>query len=107
MVIERFGVYLAPFDPTIGVEMGKTRPCVVLSPDEMNRTVRTIIVAPLTGVRKGFPYRVNCRFDGREGQVALDQMRCFDQVRFIRKLGRIDGSTQARLAETLAKMFKL
>ena len=105
MVIERFGVYLAPFDPVVGVEMGKTRPCLVISPDEMHRTVRTVIVAPMTSTRKRFPYRVNCMFDGREGQIALDQMRAFDRVRLIRRLGRLDHATAIRVTQTLAALF--
>jgi mRNA interferase MazF len=85
--------------------MGKTRPCVVLSPDEMNRTVRTVIVAPMTSTRKRFPFRVDCIFNAVEGQIALDQMRAFDRVRFIRKLGRLDARTIAAVRQTLADLF--
>jgi mRNA interferase MazF len=105
VVIERFGVYLAPFDPTVGAEMGKTRPCLVLSPDDLHQSVRTVIVAPLTSTRKKFPYRVNCTFQGHEGQIALDQMRSFDRLQFIRKLGRLDNATQKAVTEILVKMF--
>ena len=105
MVIERFGVYLAPFDPTVGSEMGKTRPCLVISPDEMHRTVRTVIVAPMTSTRKRFPSRVDCFFVGRAGQIALDQIRAFDRMRFLRRLGRLDRETAARVTRTLTEMF--
>jgi len=106
VVIEKFGIYLAPLDPTVGVEMGKTRPVLVISPDEMSRTVRTVIIAPMTSTRKKFPYRVNCVVDGREGQIALDQMRALDRVRFIRRLGTLDKATAARVTATLAELFK-
>ena len=105
MVIERFGIYLATFDPTMGAEMGKTRPCVVICPDEMHRVVRTVLVAPLTSARKRYPTRVNCQFEGRDGQIALDQIRSFDRVRFIRKLGRLDHATASRVRKTLMDLF--
>jgi len=106
VVIEQFGVYLAPFDPAVGAEIGKTRPCLIISPPELNRTVRTVIVAPMTGTRRRFPYRVDCVFDGRDGQIALDQMRSFDKIRFIRRLGRIDSATAARVSRTLKELFR-
>lgn len=106
MVITRFGVYLAPFDPAVGAEIRKTRPCLVISRNEMNRTVRTVIVAPLTSTRKRFPFRVDCNFEGRDGQIALDQMRSFDQMRFIRRLGALDKTTAARVKRTLRFLFK-
>lgn len=106
MVVERFGVYLAPFDPAVGTEMKKTRPCLVISPDEMHQTVRTVIVAPMTGTRKRFPYRVDCIFDGRGGQIALDQIRSFDRARFIRRLGTLDAPTAARVTRTLQALFR-
>lgn len=107
MVIERFGVYLAPFDPTIGAEIAKTRPCLVISPEEMHRAVRTVIVAPMTSTRRRFPFRVDCAFQGREGQIALDQIRAFDRTRFIRRLGRLDEATAQRVIRTLFAMFEL
>ena len=106
MVIERFGVYLAPFDPAVGVEMRKTRPCLVISPDQMNRRVRTVIVAPMTGTQKRFPYRVDCVFDGRAGQIALDQMRSLDRTLFQRRLGTLDAATTALVLRTLKELFR-
>lgn len=105
MVIDRYDVYLAPFDPIVGAEMGKTRPCVVLSPNEINRTVRTIIVAPMTSTRKKFPFRVDCIFNGVQGQIAIDQMRAFDRVRLIRKLGHLDAATVALVRQILSDYF--
>jgi mRNA interferase MazF len=106
LVIERFAVYLAPFDPAVGAEIRKTRPCLVISPDEMNRLVRTVLVAPMTGRRRRFPFRVDCVFDGREGQIALDQMRAFDKVRLVRRLGTIDAATVAEVTRTLRELFR-
>jgi mRNA interferase MazF len=106
MVIERFAIYLAPFDPTVGVEMGKVRPCVVISPDDMHQAVRTVIVAPLTSTRKRFPYRVDCTFDGTPGQIALDQMRSFDRIRFIKLLGKLDAFTSRKVVRMLHELFR-
>ncbi|HZL35945.1 MAG TPA: type II toxin-antitoxin system PemK/MazF family toxin [Tepidisphaeraceae bacterium] len=105
MVIERFGVYLAALDPGVGAEMRKTRPCLVISPQEMHRTVRTVIIAPLTSTQKGFPFRVDCAFQGHKGEVALDQMRALDRSRFGRHLGQIDSATAAQVILTLKNMF--
>jgi len=106
VVVERFDVYLAPFDPAVGVEISKTRPCLVISPDPVNRTVRTVVVAPMTGTRRAYPFRVDCTFDGRDGQIALDQMRAFDRARLIRRLGRIDDATARRVRQTLLAFFR-
>ena len=74
MVVKRFDVYLVNFDPTVGREIQKTRPCLVVSPDEMNRYLATVIVAPMTTKRRGYPTRVPCRFRGKEGEIVLDQL---------------------------------
>ncbi len=94
MVIKRFDVYLINLDPTIGSEIQKTRPCLVISPDEMNHFIKTVIVAPMTSKGTTYPTRVACRFQGKPGQVVLDQVRTVDKTRFIKKLGRIDKRTQ-------------
>jgi mRNA interferase MazF len=106
MVVERFGVYLCPLDPTFGAEMRKTRPCVVLSPDEMNRLVRTVIIAPLTSTRSKFPFRVDCHFRGQPGQIALDQIRSRDKRLFLKHLGQLDAIIVDRLMQTLNAIFK-
>lgn len=105
MVIERFGVYRIALDPTIGSEMIKTRPCVVISPDEMNRHIRTVIVAPMTTTRRRYPTRVACTFGGKQGEVVLDQIRTVDQSRLTRQLGHLDRSTAAKVLRVLQEMF--
>lgn len=105
MAINRFDVYLINLDPTIGSEIKKTRPCLVVSPDEINHNVRTAIIAPLTTKGQPYPTRVPCRFKGKTGQVVLDQIRAVDQSRLIKKLGRIDGKTAMAVLDVLQEMF--
>jgi mRNA interferase MazF len=105
VVIKRFGVYLVTLDPTVGSEIQKTRPCVVISPDEMNRYIRTVIIAPMTTGGRPYPTRVNCTFGGKNGQVVLDQIRTVDKARLTRRLGAIDAVTQPRILEVLREMF--
>ncbi len=105
MVVNRFEVYLVALDPTIGREIHKTRPCVVISPDEMNHYLLTRIVAPLTTKGKTYPTRVACRFQGKSGQVVLDQIRTVDRARLIKKLGRLDRKTAGQVLEVLQEMF--
>ncbi len=105
MVVSRFEIYLVRLDPTEGVEIRKTRPCLVVSPDELNHAMRTAIMAPMT--TKGFPspFRVACRFKGKKGSIVLDQLRTVDQARFIRRLGRLDPKTRSAVLEVLLEMF--
>jgi mRNA interferase MazF len=105
MVVRRFEVHLVCLDPTMGSEIKKTRPCLVLSPDEMNRHVATVIVAPMTTAGRPYPTRVSCRFQGKTGQVVLDQIRTVDKVRLVRRLGTISPATRKAVLEILAKMF--
>ena len=105
MAINRFEVYLINLDPTVGSEIKKTRPCLVVSPDEMNHNIRTVIVAPLTTKGQSYPTRVPCRFKGKDGQVVLDQVRAVDRSRLIKKLGQIDGKTAAAVLDVLQEMF--
>jgi mRNA interferase MazF len=105
MVIKRFDVYLINLDPTIGSEIQKTRPCVVISPDEMNRFIKTVIVAPMTSRGTTYPTRVACKFRGRQGQVVLDQIRTVDKARLIKKLGSLFKQTQAEVLSVLVEMF--
>src|SRR5579884_4051424 len=105
MALNRFEVYLVNLDPTVGSEIRKTRPCVIVSPDEMNHHVRTVIVAPLTTKGQNYPTRVPCRFKGKMGQVVLDQIRTVDSVRLLRKLGRLDPKTAAQVLQVLQEMF--
>lgn len=105
MAVSRFDVWLVNLDPTLGAEIRKTRPCLVISPDEMNRYVRTVIVAPMTTAGRPYPTRVSCRFRRREGQVVLDQIRTVDRARLVRKLGTLDRRTRRRVLEVLAEIF--
>jgi mRNA interferase MazF len=95
MAINRFEVYLINLDPTVGSEIKKTRPCLVVSPDEINHYIRTVIVAPMTTKGQPYPTHVPCRFKSKDGQVVLDQIRSVDRVRLIKKLGRLDSRTSA------------
>jgi mRNA interferase MazF len=103
MVVKRFDVYLVNLDPTVGSEIKKTRPCLIISPDEMNRWIRTVIVAPMTTKGQPYPTRVSCEFQGKEGQVVLDQIRTVDKSRLVQKLGRIDKATQREVLVTVAE----
>lgn len=105
MVISRFEVHLVTLDPTVGREIRKTRPCLVVSPDEMNHAIHTAIVAPMTTKGRGYPTRVSCRFGGKTGQIVLDQIRTVDQARLVKKLGRIDVPTAERVLDVLQDMF--
>jgi len=105
MVANRFDVYLINLDPTVGSEIQKTRPCLIISPDEMNRHVRAVIVAPMTSATKDYPTRVNFRFKRKEGQIVLDQIRTIDKKRLIKKLGSIDAKTQLEVISVLQRLF--
>jgi mRNA interferase MazF len=105
VVAARFDVFLVTLDPTVGSEIRKTRPCVVISPDEMNRHLRTLIVAPLTTVGRDYPTRIPCRFQGKRGQVVLDQVRTVDRERLVKKLGKLDKRTAARTLAVLQELF--
>lgn len=105
MVIRRFDVYLIDLDPTVGSEIQKTRPCLIVSPDEMNRYIRTVIVAPMTTQGRAYPTRVECTFEGKQGQVVLDQIRTVDRARLVRRLGRIAEETQEKVLSALAELF--
>jgi len=105
MVIERFDVYLVILDSTVGSEIQTTRPCLIISPDEMNRHIAAVIVAPMTTKGRSYPTRVACTFQGKEGQVVLDQIRTVDKSRLARKLGRLKVESQRELLSVLAEMF--
>ena len=104
-MVKRFEVYLVALDPTRGSELRKTRPCLVISPDEMNRHIRTVIVAPMTTKGRNYPTRVACRFQKKDGQIVLDQIRTIDKSRLVKKLGRINPTAASRVLETLQELF--
>jgi mRNA interferase MazF len=105
MVIKRLDVYLIVPDPTVGSEIQKNRPCLIISPDEMNRHISTVIVAPMTTRGKSYPSRVACKFQGKKGFVVLDQIRTVDKSRLARKLGRIRKDNQQEVLSVIAEMF--
>ncbi|MGF1604538.1 MAG: type II toxin-antitoxin system PemK/MazF family toxin [Thermosynechococcaceae cyanobacterium] len=105
VVAKRYDVCLVNLDPTVGSEIQKTRPCVVISPDEMNRYIATIIVAPMTTQGKTYPTRIACKFQGKNGQIILDQIRTIDKTRLVKKLGQISQQEQRTVLDTLAEMF--
>ncbi len=105
MDVGRFDVFLVNLDPTVGSEIRKSRPCVVVSPDEMNAYVRTVVVAPLTTAGRPYPSRVPTRFDGKDGQVVIDQLRTVDKSRLIRRLGTLDPAESAAVLDVLREFF--
>lgn len=105
MEVNRFDVFLVVLDPTIGHEIKKTRPCVVISPDEMNHNINTIIVAPMTTKGRSYPTRIDCAFQGVDGQVVLDQIRTVDKTRLVKKLGQLQQASGDRIIDVLSEMF--
>ena len=106
MVALRFEVYLITLDPTVGSEIRKSRPCLVISPDEMNEHVSTVIVAPMTTKGRPYPTRIPVRFQRKAGQIVLDQIRTVDKARLVRRLGRIQLAKQGEVLAALAEMFE-
>ena len=105
VVVKRFDVFLVNLDPTIGSEIKKTRPCVVISPDEMNRYIATVIIAPMTTKGRTYPTRVACQFQGKDGEIVLDQIRTIYKTRLVKKLGQISQDEQVAVLDTLAEIF--
>ena len=105
--VKRFEIWLVTLDPTKSSEIRKTRPCLIISPDEMNGWLRTIIAAPMTTAERSYPTRVAIRFENKDGQIALDQLRCIDKTRLIKPLGRAPKETCQSVADTLIEMFTL
>jgi mRNA interferase MazF len=103
--VSRFEIYLVTLDPTVGSEIRRTRPCVVVSPEELNNSLRTTMVAPLTTGGKPYPFRVSNRVDGRPGKVLLDQLRSVDQSRLVRRLGVLDERTCQTVLHLLRELF--
>jgi mRNA interferase MazF len=98
-------VWLASLDPTQGSEIQKTRPCMVVSPDEMNQRLRAVIIAPMTTAERPYPTRIGVRFQGKRGQVALDQIRAVDRQRLVQKLGSVSARTARDVSAVLVEMF--
>ena len=98
-------VHLVQLDPTLGSENRKTRPCLIVSPDELNRYLRTVLVAPMTTGGHAYPWRLPCRFQKRTGFVVLDQLRTVDRGRLVSRLGRLSAATITAVLERLQEMF--
>lgn len=105
MVVNRFDVFLVNLDPTIGSQIKKTRPCLIISPNEINHYISTVIVAPMTTKGQPYPTRVTCQFQGKEGQIVLDQIRTIDKIRLVKLLGQITTEEQKAVLDILAEIF--
>lgn len=104
-MVERFDVFLVNLDPTVGREIQKTRPCVIISPNEMNAAIGTVIIAPMTTQGRTYPTRVSCQFQGKSGEIVLDQIRTVDKRRLGKRLGTIDRASQQQVLTVLAEIF--
>jgi len=104
-LVNKFEVYLVSLDPTLGSEIKKTRPCVIISPDEMNKYLKTVIVAPMTSTIRQYPSRVNLTFQKVKGQVVLDQIRTVDKRRLVKKIGTLQFATAQKVTATLQEIF--
>ena len=105
MVAKRFDVFVINLDPTIGSEIQKTRPCVIISPNELNDYIQTVIIAPMTSKSRSYPTRVHCTFEDRECHIILDQIRTVDKRRLLKHIGHIDARTQQHVLDVLGQLF--
>ena len=103
--MKRFDIYLVNLDPTVGNEIKKTRPAVIISPDEMNRNISTVIIAPMTTKGRSYPTRIPTTFQQKEGQVILDQIRTVDKSRLVKKIGKVNKVTSNKILSLLIEMF--
>jgi mRNA interferase MazF len=105
MVVKRFDVWLVDLNPVIGSEISKTRPCLVISPNEINGLLNTVTITAMTSANKPYPHRISCVFQQKAGQIALDHIRSVSKLRLIKKIGVMDEKTSRRVCETLTEMF--
>ncbi|WP_420148760.1 type II toxin-antitoxin system PemK/MazF family toxin [Spirosoma sp.] len=105
MVSNQYAVILVNLDPTVGSEVKKTRPCVVISPDEMNRQVNTLIIAPITSTSKAYPSRIQVQSGGRTGWVMIDQVRTIDRLRIVKVLGRLSGDEIDKIKQVIKELL--
>jgi len=103
--LSRFDIVLVKLNPTVGSEIQKTRPCIIISPNEM-KALKTVIVAPMTSKGFSFLFRPNIRFENKDGLVLLDQIRAVDKMRLVKKIGKVDSKTSKEIADTLQEMFR-
>ena len=104
-MVKRFDVYLVNLDPTVEHEIKKSRPCLIISPDELNRYISTVVVAPMTTKGRPYPTRIPCIYQDKKGQILLDQIRTVDKSRLVRRLGKIDIEIQIEVFTVLASLF--
>lgn len=104
-MVKRFDIILVNLDPTVGKEIKKTRPALVISPDEMNNHLSRLIVAPLTSTIKNYPSRINCTVTGKKEQIVLDQIRTIDKIRILKSIGHLDKKTQTKVTDCLLELF--
>ncbi len=107
MEVNRFEVFLVNLEPTVGHEIKKTRPCLVISPNEMNHYISTVIIAPMTSKGRNYPTRISCSLQGKSGQIVLDQIRTVNKKRLVKKLGVISKSAQTKTINLLQELFAL
>lgn len=105
MVVNKFEIWIVNLDPTIGSEIQKTRPAVIISPDEMNHSINTVIIAPMTTKTRNYPTRSEITFQGKKGQIALDQIRTIDKSRLISKIGTVNTQVQDKITIILQNLF--
>ncbi|MCR5318501.1 MAG: type II toxin-antitoxin system PemK/MazF family toxin [Treponema sp.] len=105
MAVNQYNVYLVNLDPTVGHEIKKTRPCLVISPDEMNHNIDTIIIAPMTTKSHAYPTRVPVKFDGKRGWIVLDQIRTVDSIRLVKHLGKITKKEVSEVKRVIKEML--
>jgi len=104
-MFSRFEVYYVNLDPTIGSEIKKTRLCVIISPNEMNYNISTVIIAPITSKLRNYPTRIPCKVEGKQGQIVLDQIRTVDKIRLVKKIDNLNKATQNKVLNVLKEMF--
>jgi mRNA interferase MazF len=105
-MVKRFDIWHVELNPTVGAEIRKIRPCLVVSPDEVNKHLNTVTIVPLTSTMKPYPTRVDCLFLGKRGQLAIDQIRSIDKSRLDKKLGVLDNETSKMICSRIIETFK-
>ncbi len=105
-MVNRFEIWLVALNQTTGSEINKSRPCLIVSPNEANRFLNTVVIVPLTSTIKPYPTRLDCLFNERHGQLVVDQIGSIDKTRLIEKLGTMDAHTCKTLCDLIAEMFK-
>jgi mRNA interferase MazF len=105
MEVKQYAVYWVNLDPVVGSEVSKTRPCVIISPDDMNKYIRTVIIAPLTHTLKAYPSRVSCNIAGEKGMVMLDQVRTIDKKRLLGLIGKLKKNESEKIKEVINEML--